>query len=166
MKIIFTGPECSGKTSLVKEICDKMNFFEVSEIAREYLNMNNTYDEYDLFEIGLLQLWEEKILTTKHQNICCDTDLLTILIWQNEKYSKIDAFLLKKWIEAQPDIYFLCTPDIKWEYDIQRENPNDRERLFTVYEDFLNRYQKTYVVIKGSLSERIEQVMKNVQKLL
>ena len=98
LKIIITGPECSGKTTLVNEICSETDFVAVSEMARQYLNdRNNSYDEISLLEIGLLQHKEESIKEVKHQNICCDTDLLTILIWQIEKFNNANHYLLEKW---------------------------------------------------------------------
>lgn len=166
MKIIFTGPECCGKTTLVKVICGKTDFIEVPEMARDYLEKrNNIYDEHSLIEIGLLQYQQESNLQARHKNICCDTDLLTILIWQKEKFQKTDPYLWKKWIESQPDIYFLCAPDIDWVYDSQRENPLDRERLFILYQDYLKTNRKPYFILKGSIKERVEHVISIVQKI-
>ncbi len=113
-----------------------------------------------------MQYQQESNLQTRHKNICCDTDLLTILIWQKEKFQKTDPYLWNKWIESQPDIYFLCAPDIDWVYDSQRENPLDRERLFEIYETQLISNGKPYTILSGTLEKRITQVNKNITYLL
>ncbi|MBK8625950.1 MAG: hypothetical protein IPN86_10425 [Saprospiraceae bacterium] len=56
--------------------------------------------------LDFLQDWEERMAERDAQNIVCDTDLLTILIWQEEKYGKYDADLYQWWIASKADMYF------------------------------------------------------------
>ena len=52
-KIVFTGPECSGKTTLSKEIAKHFNLVWVQEYARQYLeNLERSYNYYDLKKIA------------------------------------------------------------------------------------------------------------------
>ncbi|MBK6665467.1 MAG: AAA family ATPase [Saprospiraceae bacterium] len=63
MKIIITGPESSGKTTLALWIALEYQWCLVPEFAREYLKQNDgKYLEHDLILIALLQNWEEKVL--------------------------------------------------------------------------------------------------------
>jgi len=157
LKIVITGPECSGKSTIANEICRIFNFGLVPEMAREYLNIrNNCYDESSLNEIAYLQLREEKIAKENHDHICCDTDLLTIIIWQSEKYGHVDHVFMEKWLRSSADIYFLCFPDMDWEYDPQRENPHDREKLFSIYLQYLEVNKANYYILKGTVSQRME----------
>ena len=161
MKIVFTGPECSGKTTTAQLISQKYNLQLIPEIAREYLDIRkNVYNETSLYEIALLQQWEEKAGIQKQKSICCDTDLLTILIWQNEKYGKFDQNFMNIWKVSKVDMFFLCSPDFAWEYDPQRENPDDRHRLFKIYYDFLSHSNHPFCVLEGPLSQRMYAVDK------
>ena len=51
-KVVFTGPECSGKSTLSSAIANKFNLPLVKEYAREYLNnLNREYNYSDLIKI-------------------------------------------------------------------------------------------------------------------
>jgi nicotinamide riboside kinase len=63
------------------------------------------------------------------------------------------------------DLWMLCTPDIPWEADPLRENPYDRDRLFTVYRDMLDRLRKPYVIIAGDREERIATATAAIHRL-
>lgn len=161
MKIVFTGPECSGKSTLAELISQKYNFQLIPEMARAYLEIRmNVYNENSLYEIASLQQLEEKKGIQKQKAICCDTDLLTIIIWQNEKYGYFDQNFMITWRESKVDMFFLCSPDFPWEYDPQRENPDDRHRLFEIYFDFLRDSTHPFHVLEGPISQRIETVDK------
>jgi len=165
LKIVITGPECSGKTTLVNGLKKHLEFGQVNEVAREYLQLrNNFYDVTSLYEIALLQRWEEKS-KTDYPIVICDTDLLTIIIWKLEKYQIEDQNLINFWLASPTDMFFLCSPDMTWEYDPMRENPNDRDRLFTIYETYLQKFNQPYQILKGSKEDRLNQVMKYVQSL-
>jgi hypothetical protein len=41
-----------------------------------------------------------------------------------------------------------------------RENPNDRDRLFEIYENELLKMGKNYHILRGSFEERLEESIK------
>ena len=58
IKIVFTGPECSGKTTFSQLIAKKYNAPLVQEYAREYLNkLQHPYGYNDLLKIAKGQFW-------------------------------------------------------------------------------------------------------------
>jgi nicotinamide riboside kinase len=148
-KIIVTGPESSGKTTLSKSLSEHLNSKLVNEFARDYLlNKNNTYNFKNLLEIAQNQY---KLENKKSKIIVCDTDLLTIKIWSEHKFGKCDGWILDK-INAQKKeqrIYLLCKPDLKWEYDPQRENELDRDKIFNIYKKELKILGHKFCIIEG-----------------
>ena len=129
-KIIVTGPESSGKTTLCNDIAYHFNLSQSKEYAREYLQKKlKDYIQEDLLKIDKRQFNLEKL------NIILDTDLITIKIWSEYKFGSCNTWILDK-IEEQKNenrFYLLCKPDIPWEADPLRENPNDRLNLFEIY---------------------------------
>ena len=130
LKIIVTGPESSGKTTLCKELSKHFKIQFTKEFAREYLtNLDKDYTQNDLSEIAKGQLASE------HNFQLLDTDLITIKIWSEYKYGNCEKWILDT-IEKQKTekrFYFLCKPDIPWESDPLRKNPNNRNELFEIY---------------------------------
>jgi nicotinamide riboside kinase len=183
LKIILTGPESCGKTTLARQLAEHFDVPLVEEYVREYFEKKQTpqYKEADLKKIAKGQIAAEKkaesallkqLTRKKHINkppfFICDTDVLTIKIWSEEKYGRCDEWIIKQ--VQIPDIptlqtsnfklqtlYLLCSPEgIAWEADPLRENPNDRERLFEVYEKQLIFYEKNYKILRGGIEERFE----------
>jgi nicotinamide riboside kinase len=145
-KIIVTGPESSGKTTLCKALSKHFNLPFSKEYAREYLDtLNRDYNQEDLLKIAKGQLKSEQ------NTQLLDTDLITIKIWSKYKYGSCDKWILEQ-IEKQKSenrFYLLCKPDIPWKADPLRENPNDREELFEIYKKELESLAQNYFIVEG-----------------
>jgi nicotinamide riboside kinase len=92
-----------------------------------------------------------KLENQKSKIIVCDTDLITIKIWSEYKFGKCDGWILDK-INTQKEeqrIYLLCKPDLKWEYDPQRENELDRDKIFNIYKKELKNLEHKFWIIEG-----------------
>jgi len=161
LKIIVTGPESSGKTTLCKELSKNFKIPFTKEFAREYLDvLNRDYNQDDLLKIAKGQLKSE-------QNIqLLDTDLITIKIWSEYKYGNCEKWILDT-IEKQKTekrFYFLCKPDIPWESDPLRENPTNRNKLFELYKKELEDLEYNYLIVKGE--NRVETSILKISNLI
>ena len=163
-KIIVTGPESSGKTTLSKNLSQHLNSKLVNEFARYYLQKNNNKYNFDtLLEIAKNQL---KLENQKSKIIICDTDLITIKIWSEYKFGKCDSWILDK-INTQKKeqrMYLLCMPDLQWKYDSQRENEFDRDKIFNIYKKELISLEHKFCVIKGN--NRLNLAKKNIASII
>jgi nicotinamide riboside kinase len=150
-KIIITGPESSGKTTLCEQLSNHFNIPFAKEFARSYIdNLDRNYIIGDLLSVSKEQLKSEL------NSQLLDTDLITIKIWSEYKYGRCDKWILDQ-IEKQKiekRFYLLCKPDIPWQPDKQRQNPNDREALFKIYKQELNDLGHKYFIVEGE--DRIE----------
>ncbi len=165
--IALTGPESSGKTTLALQIAEHYNTTAVFEYAREYLEESNgQYNESDLVKIAHGHL--KSILSEKRKEkelIVVDTDFIVMGIWSKYKYDRLD-----KEIEALIksnifDLHILCSPDIPWEYDHLRENSNNRNQLFELYQRDLEAYAKEYIIVNGSEKERLKKAVQAIDRL-
>jgi nicotinamide riboside kinase len=186
LKIILTGPESCGKTTLARQLAVHFNAPLVEEYAREFFEKKGTpqYKEADLTKITIgqinaenkaLEAVNQQVITNKKSEkaafLICDTDVLTIKIWSEEKYGRCDEWIIEQVSNAEfqipspklatlsnfklQTIYLLCSPEgMAWEADPLRENPNDRARLFDIYEENLQFYEKNYFILRGPISER------------
>ena len=148
-KIIVTGPESSGKTTLCQSLSNHFNISFAEEFSREYLNkLNGKYDKSDLIKIAKGQLLKEHI---NKDVLIYDTDLITIKIWSKYKYGDCDHWIIEQ-IEKQKTekrFYFLCKPDIPWRADPLRENQKERDEIYEIYKKELDLLSHNYFIIEG-----------------
>lgn len=169
-KVVVTGAECSGKSTLSEDLAKHYSVPWVPEMARGYLEeLGRPYDEADLLKIAELQLRTEKERAVNGAErtslLVCDTDLITIRIWGEEKYGRSDPWIVQQTEQRPYGLWLLCRPDIPWVFDPQRENPHDRDRLFVVYEKMLKMLGKPYVIVEGGREERLRQAKAAVGRL-
>jgi len=157
---VFTGPESSGKTTLALAVAKLSKGVFVKEVAREYLAaLGVNYKKSDLLEIAKLQFKvQEEAKKTNKQCLCFDTDLITIKIWSEYKYGSCDPWIEEKIKFNKDVIYILCQPDIPWEEDPLRENPNDREELYGIYRAYLVTIGVKFIEVGGSVEKRVEKI--------
>ena len=156
-KIIITGPESSGKTTLCQQLSNHFNIPFTQEFARLYIDsLDRDYIINDLLSIAKQQLKSE------FKSQLLDTDLITIKIWSEYKYGRCDKWILDE-IEKQKSekrFYILCSPDIPWQTDNQRESPNDRKKLFEIYKKELENLKHKYFILNGE--NRLEKIIKKI----
>lgn len=153
IKIAFTGPESSGKTTLAKRVAELFNGICIEEYAREYLINKLGYEQKDLDIIAKNQYENWNV---EGDLIIADTELTVIKIWSEYRYNYCSEYILEKYNNQDFDHYFLCKPDIPWEEDPLRENPNNREELFELYLNELKLSNRRFTILEGSIENRLK----------
>ncbi|MCX6230771.1 MAG: ATP-binding protein [Bacteroidetes bacterium] len=167
-RIAITGPESTGKSQLAEELAAHYHTLFVAEYAREYiekLDRQYTYD--DVLEIAKGQLLREnEAANAANALLFCDTDFTVTKIWCDYKYKQCHDWINGQFVSHTYDIYLLCSTDLPWEYDAQRENPNEREELFQHYLKTLTDNGFPFAIINGTGAERLQNAIKAVDKLI
>jgi len=152
VRIAFTGPECSGKSTMAKWLSDEFSLKIIEEYARAYLQKKMAYSMDDLDRIAA----EQFVRNSSKGALVADTEMLVLKIWSEEKYQRVSEHILQLLKQQEFDFYFLCKPDFDWISDPLRENALDRDRLFDVYEASLKKYNFPYYILSGPEVERKE----------
>ena len=84
----------------------------------------------------------------KNEVIFFDTELIITKVWFLHKYGECPAFVEEALQKYPMDVYLLCYPDMAWEPDPVRENPNIREYLFEWYEREIQALNIPYYIIR------------------
>ncbi len=167
LKIVITGPESTGKTTLANQLAIHFNTIPVPEFARHYIErLSRPYNYEDLEIIAKRQIQiEDQLLLKPHPVLICDTDLITIKIWSAVKYGRCSEWIQETIKTRKYDHYLLCEPDLLWEFDEQREHPEGRDELFQLYKKELEGLGKSFSVINGIGDKRLERAIKVVNNL-
>jgi len=165
IKIVILGPESTGKSILSKKLAEHYQTSFVPEFARKYINeIDRTYDESDLLKIakGQIQLEEEGI-SKSNQYLFYDTNLITIKIWGEVKYGRVDLWILESLKTRRYDFYLLMDIDLPWEPDPQREHPAQRQELYDLYKKHLNSNRLSYTVVTGKEERRLQSAIEAIE---
>jgi nicotinamide riboside kinase len=160
-RIAFTGPESSGKTTHAVWLSSFLDLPYIPEYARTYLAEKSTYvqDDLDLMAIKQTELWP-------NTGFIADTEMHVFQIWAVVKYAQVSPRITNLLNAQQFDHYFLCAPDIPWEPDPLRENPLNREMLFGLYLEQLEKYGRNFTILTGYLENRQELIKVKISELL
>ena len=167
-KIAVTGPESSGKTTLALALTKQLKATFTLEYARVYLQQRNgKYEESDLREIACGQLALEKTDALRADTFqICDTDMLVLKIWSEIRYGRTDPFIEEALQRQRYDLTLLCVPDIPWEPDPLRENPDDRMELLERYRIELTKAGISFVEIDGlDFSSRLKRALEAIHRV-
>ena len=166
IKVVLTGAECSGKTTLAEGLAHHYQAPMIPEYSRKYLSdLDRPYVQSDLRHIAIGQLELEK----KHaaeQLIICDTSMLVIKVWSQVKYNAVHPWLTMLYAEATPDLYLLPHWDIPYQEDSLREHPNDRKMLYDTYVNELSIQEAPWITVTGSADERLEKAVESIDEII
>jgi len=165
-KIAITGPESTGKSWLAEKLAAQYKTSWQPEYAREYLEKNGLkYSINDLEKIAKGQ--HERMLQAENRNqglVFFDTELAVIKIWYEVVFKKCPIFIEEMLAKQKVDLYLLCYPDFPWEFHPMRENPDNRDFLFELYENELKKHNFNYRIVKGKGQERLKNAINFVEE--
>ncbi len=167
-KVIITGPESTGKSTLASNLAASFHTNWVPEYAREYLDrIKRPYDKNDLLNIIEGQLLRERTMEEKTENLLFyDTSLLVLKIWYKHKYGGLPSLLKKSLKNFSADLFLLPDIDLPWKFDPQREHPHQRKHFFDIYKRELENMGARYVIISGTGAARLSKAVEAVNRLL
>lgn len=156
MKVIITGAESTGKTTLAVGLSALHSAIYVPEYSRTYLSeLGCDYDQNDLLNIAKGQVEAEDKHRENQDIVICDTSLIVIKVWSNYKYGNCDPWILDQIERQKWDVFFLPHYDIPYEFDPLRENPQDREELYHIYFSELCSLGVPFYVLRGTELQRL-----------
>ena len=159
-KIAIVGPESSGKSSLSLALAKYYQCEWVPEYARKFLDqLDRPYVEDDLLDIAVGQMLVEAESFQDQDLIICDTNLLVIRVWGIFKFGRSHPFINDEMDLSSYSFHLLTYPDLPWEYDPQREHPNDLIPLFNLYKEELDHAGLSYGIVRGQGEERLSRAL-------
>ncbi|WP_343488129.1 ATP-binding protein [Allomuricauda sp. d1] len=173
VKIVLYGPESTGKTTLAQQLANHYDTVWVPEYARDYLQKK--WDEQqkvcelkDLLPIAEGQIRLENDLSKKANKVLiCDTDILETKVYSEAYFDGYCDPLLEKYaLLNHYDFYFLTDIDVPWVKDDLRDRPDQRKEMFDLFKTTLEKYQRSFVILKGNENERFQKAVTQIDKLL
>ncbi|WP_288843274.1 ATP-binding protein [uncultured Deefgea sp.] len=157
MRIAIVGPESCGKSTLGKALADYFQCGYVAEYAREYFatHPHQHYDIHDVISIAQTQYQQENAMATEYAHLICDTSPLVCRIWAQVKFGHCPIEIAQLESSVSYHGILLCAPDLPWQPDPLRENPENRAALFDIYLQHLNAGSTPFRIVTGHGKQRL-----------
>ena len=170
-KVLITGTESCGKTTLVKKLAKIYNTSWSEEVGRSYAERylggdETAFTDYDFERIAHLQ-FENDYDTLRHANRICffDTDA-TVTDYYSKLYLGHSNKKVRSYINlSQYDLIFIMTPSVPWVDDGMRLHGENRwslhDKLWVRYVDHPNA-----CMINGDYNTRMNRCMTRIDIIL
>jgi len=164
-RVVVTGAESTGKTTLAQQLAARLETVHSPEMARHYLDAKGQLDAQDVLPIAYaaraVELWLEP-----HAKgvLVCDTDVLSTIIYARELYGFESGELERLLAERPTRLYLLLDTDIAWQADPtpgQRAGMASRARFATLFKGELEARQLPFRVVSadGDHEKRLEMAL-------
>jgi len=155
--VVVTGSECTGKTTLARELAIRFEAPWSGEFAREYLDRKGAVlDASDVEAVGRGQLDGEDVAAAAATRVLFkDTDLISTVIYARHYYGNCPAWIERAARDRMGDLYLLLHPDVPWVADgLQRDRPLERAHLHDLFRHRLDTLGVQVVDITGDWAKR------------
>ena len=171
-RVVVTGSECTGKTTLAGDLARQFGTVCVAEYAREYLDRKVAttglpLDERDVEPIARGQIAaEDRGAATAKRLLVLDTDLVSTTVYARHYYGACPAWIDQAARDRRGDLYLLCDIDVPWVADSVRDRPHHREHIHALFVEALDTLGAPYVLIRGSWAARLTTAVAAVSEVL
>lgn len=170
-KIVFLGAPSTGKSTLCQALADKLHTEWVIEYGRDYWQehqVDRRLTPEQLLHIAQTQnLWEDQQTRMANGYLLCDTNAFTTwhfaLHYHNQALPELEKLAQESW--QRYDLVVLCDDDIPYDDTWERSGDANRKEFQTFLLNYLKQHNKSYLLAKGSVKQRVELVLKALEAL-
>jgi NadR type nicotinamide-nucleotide adenylyltransferase len=168
-RIVVTGSECTGKTTLARAIAEHLDTVWTPEYAREFLRSKGaplTADDVDPIARGQMALDDERLHQASHV-LVLDTDLLSTIVYSDHYYGACPEWIEEEFRNRPADLYLLADIDVPWTPDgIFRDRGDRRVEMQMLFRDALASRGLSFVDVSGPHEERMRLAIEAVDGLI
>ena len=166
-RIVLTGPECTGKTTLATALARHLGVPSVPEAARLFAERAVTPLSATTVEpiARLAMELQDAVGAGGPSAFVGDTDLVSTVVYARHYYGHCSDWIVAEARARRADLYLLCAPDLPWTPDGVRDRPLHREALFEDFAAVLRAMDANVVVITGEGQARTDGALRAVESL-
>jgi NadR type nicotinamide-nucleotide adenylyltransferase len=167
--IVVTGSECTGKTTLARDLAARFDASRSDEYVRHYLDRKaSPLDASDVDAIARGQVdGEDAAMAAGTRLVIKDTDLVSTAIYAHHYYGSCPDWIERVARERLGDLYLLLHPDVPWVADgLQRDRSAARDQLHRLFAQALAALDAHVVDITGDWPARLAQAVAAIHATL
>lgn len=162
VRVVVTGSECTGKTTLAQALASHYGTLWVPEFARRFVaDKGAPPDAGDVEAIARGQLVAEaeaeaRLVAQGGSLLVLDTDLLSTVVYARHYYGSGPTWIETALRSRPGDLYVLAGIDVPWVADgEQRDRGDRREQMQALFRDALQNRGLAYEEVLGDPATRL-----------
>lgn len=153
-RIVVTGSECTGKTTIAQLLAAHLGAPWVPEASRAYAEQRRRegrpLSRDDVEPIARLVIADEDAaLRGAPAALVLDTDLLSTVAYSRHYYDSCPPWIEEAARARLGGLYLLCAPDLPWLADGVRDRPAAREAMHALFRAVLAEFGARVVDVAG-----------------
>jgi NadR type nicotinamide-nucleotide adenylyltransferase len=156
-RVVVTGSECTGKSTLARQLADRYTTECVPEFVRQFARTMGgrlQFSDHGPIARGQMGL-EDEYRTRATTLLIHDTDLLSTVVYCRHYFGRCPEWIEAATVDRRADLYFLCDIDVPWVADGLRDRPERREEMHQLFVDAANEFGMPWYLISGDESARL-----------
>ena len=171
-RIVLTGSESTGKTTLAKRLAEHYATEWVPEFVRDYAATKRgplEFGDHDPIARGQIAREDDYLARAQARDaklLVHDTDLLSTAVYCAHYYACCPPWIEEEARARRPDLYLLLDIDIPWEPDPQRDRGDRRSEMQALFREAVERSGARFVVVSGTDDARFAAAVEAIEALL
>lgn len=183
IKIVFVGPESSGKTTLCRKLAERFNTTWVPEACRLAAEQRDALDPNKIVQfafttddfIAMANLQNAMELDQQHRCeklLLCDNDTFALSVWCERYLGHHQDTIYSMYAETSElnnsaKVYILTKPNVPFVQDGYRDGEHIREWMYEKFIEELNKHGMRYHIIDSpDYNDRFEQAVQIIENCL
>ena len=156
LRVVATGSECTGKTTLARALAARFGAPWVAEFSRGYFDAKGAaLDATDVEPIARGQVVEADAAEAgAGELLVLDTDLVSTAVYARHYYGACPAWIDEACRARRADLYLLCAPDLPWSADGVRDRGDRREEMHALFAAALDAIGAPVRLVSGAGAAR------------
>jgi NadR type nicotinamide-nucleotide adenylyltransferase len=162
LTVCLIGPECTGKTTLARQLAAHFGAPWVPEFVREYAERVRrplTVEDVEPIAMGEIALLDE---ASSDDLLILDTDLVSTVVYSRHYYGACPEWIEAEAVVRRADRYLLMGVDVPWSDDSVRDSEGSRIALYGEFVFALTELEASVVSINGSWEDRFASAVKEI----
>lgn len=168
-RVVVTGSECTGKTTLARALAERYGTPWVPEYARRFVREKGgapVRGDVEAIARGQIAL-EDELAARASRLLVQDTDLLSTVVYSRHYYGGCPGWIEQTLRGRAADLYLLAGIDVPWVADgDQRDRGHRREEMQELFREALRALGAPTVELRGAHDERVARAVQAIDGLL